>query len=35
MVNVLLDVALAQGELPVAVNVNVMLPAVISAGLGV
>jgi hypothetical protein len=28
------EVALAQGEFPVAVNVRVLLPAVISAALG-
>ena len=35
IVNTLVDVALAHGELPVAVSVNVTVPAVISAGLGV
>ena len=35
IVNVLVDEALAQGETAVAVNVNVTIPAVISAGLGV
>ena len=35
IVSVFVDVASPQGELPVAVNVNVTLPAVISAALGV
>ena len=35
MVSVLLDVALPQGAFPVAVRVNVTLPAEISAALGV
>ena len=35
MVIVLVDVALAQVPLPVAVSTNVLLPAVISAALGV
>ena len=35
MVSVLVDVALAQPPLPVAVKVRVTLPAVISAALGV
>ena len=35
MVTVLVEVALAQGALPVAVKVKVTLPAVISAALGV
>ena len=35
MVNTLVDVTLPQGETPCEVNVNVTLPAVISAALGV
>ena len=35
MVKIFVDVALAQVPLPVAVNVSVTLPAVISAALGV
>ena len=35
IVSTLVDVALAHGETPTAVNVNVTLPAVISAALGV
>jgi hypothetical protein len=35
IVNVFVDVAFPHGALPVAVNVNVTLPAVISAALGV
>ena len=35
MVNVFEEVALLQGKLPVAVKVNVTLPAEISAALGV
>jgi hypothetical protein len=35
IVIVLVEVAFAQGEFPIAVNVNVLLPAAISAALGV
>jgi hypothetical protein len=35
IVNVFVDTALSQGGLPFAVKVNVMLPALMSAALGV
>ena len=35
IVSVFVEVALPQGELPLAVSVNVIVPAVISAALGV